>query len=48
MLMRACLPVTIGPRVIAERRRILELTLGYSGAIPPRAVSYLSADQGIG
>ena len=33
MLMRACLPVTIGPRVIAENRRILELTLSYSGAI---------------
>ena len=33
MLMRACLPVTIGPRVIAERRRILEVGLGYSSAI---------------
>jgi hypothetical protein len=31
--MRTCLPVTIGPRVIAERRRILELGLGYSRAI---------------
>src|SRR4029434_6871719 len=33
MLMRACLPITICPGVVAERRGVLELCLRYSGAI---------------
>ena len=33
VLMRACLPLSIGPGVIAEFRRILELSLCYASAI---------------